>query len=76
MNQEIKALLLFISVIFTSLAVFDWMGNAKAYHGLLITAFILLLASNIIDLISSWHGERRKVDLDVKAPWMHQRQAD
>jgi len=64
-TQAIKGFLLFFSVIFTILALFEWIGDARAYQGLLGTAFILLLASNIVDLIDRWQDDRRKQDLGI-----------
>ena len=78
LRQNIKALLLFISTMLTIVAISDYFGAGKDYPGLIGAAFVILLLSNIVDLIDNWHGERRKIDLvgEDKLPWMLRRQAD
>jgi len=76
--QTIKGFLLFFSVVFTIFSIEAWLTSDKAFSGLIVLAFILLLASNIVDLIASWHEERRRFELptDEKMPWMWRRQVD
>ena len=63
--QNIKTTCLFLSTILTILAAFEWIGAARAYQGLLGGAFIILLLSNILDLIFSWQEDRRKFDWGI-----------
>ena len=63
--QTIKAFLLFASVIFTIFSIEAWLTADKAFSGLIVLAFILLLASNIVGLIDDWQEDRRRQDLGV-----------
>jgi len=76
--QSIKAFLLFFSVVFTIFSIEAWLTSDKAFSGLIVLAFILLLASNIVDLFDNWQVERRKQDwwIEERTPWILKRQAD
>jgi len=76
--QAVKGFLLFFSVVFTIFSIEAWLTSDKAFSGLIVLAFILLLASNIVDLIDKWQVERRKQDWGVeeRAPWILKRQED
>ena len=63
--QNIKALLLFISVIMTIFGISEYHYNIPSYLGFIGTGFIFLLASNIVDLIDRWITEKRKQDLGI-----------
>lgn len=78
LTQNIKALLLFISAILTILAAKEYYYDIHGYSGFIGSAFISLLASNIVDLIDKWHHNRREFELptEEKQPWMWRRQAD
>ena len=65
LTQTIKAFLLFASVIFTIFSIEAWLTADKAFSGLIVLAFILLLASNIVGLIGDWQEDRRRQDLGV-----------
>jgi len=47
------------------MAIGDWTTDEKSYSGLLGGAFIILLLSNILDLIFSWQEDRRKQDWGI-----------
>jgi len=76
--QAINAFLLFFSVVFTIFSIEACLTSDKAFSGLIVLAFILLLASNIVDLFDKWQVERRKQDLGIeeRTPWILKRQAD
>jgi len=77
--QAVKAFLLFFSVVFTIFSIEAWLTSDKAFSGLIVLAFILLLASNIVDLIDKWQVDRRRQDLGVSerdTSWLLKRQAD
>ena len=57
-RQEIRLSFLFVSTIFTIIAVGDYLGDNEAYPGLIGTAFIVLLLGNIVDLIIDWKVEK------------------
>ena len=78
LNQQIKATLLFISLILAILAATEWYYDAKAYLGFIGAAFIALWAVNVVDLVDKWQSERRKFDHGVESrkPWFLKRQAD
>jgi len=76
--QSVKVFLLFFSVVFTIFSIEAWLTSDKAFSGLIVVAFILLLASNIVDLFDKWHEERRRFELptEEKLPYMWRRQCD
>lgn len=57
-RQEIRLSFLFVSTMFTIIAIGDYFGSNEAYPGLIGTAFIVLLLGNIADLIISWKVEK------------------
>ena len=64
-RQEIRLSFLFVSAIFTIIAVGDYFGAGEAFPALISTAFIVLLFGNIADLILGWKLEKRRVDLGI-----------
>jgi len=77
--QTIKGFLLFFSVVFTIFSIEAWLTSDKAFSGLIVLAFILLLASNIVDLIDKWQVERRKQVWGIEErdmSWLIKRIAD
>jgi len=77
-TQIIKVWSLFLSTLFTILAISNYFGSGKVYAPLIAAAFIMLLAGEILVLIDSWHFDRRKLELtkQERENWMFRRQSD
>ena len=77
-SQTIKAWSLFLSSIFTIIAIADYFGAGKAYAPLIATAFIIHLIGEVAVFVINYHPDRRKLELTKaeRENWMFKRMAD